>query len=134
MTAIPFLSFGIPLFIGFFLMVRFFQRSSFPGRVYRLPDQVVAAHRKAQSRLVEGRVISIPGGMLVTSLRGWLAGEIVWISVLSVSIAFDPSFPNTILSFFLGLGLGLVTLFFSVREQARKQVERVRSALPVASF
>ena len=134
MKAIQILSFGIPLFIGFFLMVRFFQRSGFPGRVCRLPGQVVAAHRKAQSRLVEGKVLSIPGGMLVTSLRGWLAGEIVWISVLSVSIAFDPSFPNTILSFFLGMGLGFATLFFSVREQARKQVERVRSALPVASF
>jgi tight adherence protein C len=134
MTAIPFLSFGIPLFIGLFLMLRFFQRSCFPGTVCRLPDRVVTAHRKTQSRLVEGGVISLPGGMLVTSLRGWLAGEIVWISVLSGSIAYDPSFPNTIFSFFLGLGLGLVTLFFSVRGQARKQVERVRSALPVAAF
>jgi tight adherence protein C len=134
MKAIRFLSFGIPLFIGLFLMLRFIQRSSFPGTVCRIPDRVVTAHRNAQSRLVEGGVISFPGGMLVTSLRGWLAGEIVWISVLSGSIAYDHSFLNTIFSFFLGLGLGLVTLFFSVRGQARKQVERVRSALPVAAF
>lgn len=134
MKAVELLCFGIPLFAGFFLMIRFLQSSSFPVRVFRLPEKVVAAHRKAQSRLVEGKMVPIPGGMLVSSLRGWLAGEIVWGSVLSVSIAFDVSFPGTILFFFLGLGLGLVTLFFSIRVQARKQVERIRSALPVASF
>ena len=134
MKALEFLSFGIPLFAGFSLMVRFIQRSSFPGVAFRLPDKVIAAHRKAQATLVGGKVVSIPGGMLVTSLRGWIAGEIVWISVVSVSLAVDPSLSSAIFSFFLGLGLGFCTLFLSIREQAKRQVERIRSALPVASF
>src|SRR4030065_51362 len=134
MKALEFLSFGISLFAGFSLMVRFFQRSSFPGRVCRLPDQVIAAHRKAQGTLVGGKVVSIPGGMLVTSLRGWMAGEIVWISVVSVSLAVDPSLSSAIFSFFLGLGLGVCTLFLSIREQEKRQVGSVRSPLSLASF
>jgi hypothetical protein len=104
MKATDILSFGMPLLVGFSLLYRFFKRTSLPRMMFRVPDKVIEVHQQAHSKLIGGKSFPIPGGMLVTSLRGWMAGEIVWIS------------------------------FLSIREQAKKKLENVRSALPVASF
>ena len=134
MRAFDILSFAVPMFAGFFLLSRFFKKTSLPKLMVSMPARVIDVHRMLQAKLVEGKAFPIPGGMLVTSLRGWMAGEIVWISVLSISLAVDPSLPGAIVSCFLGLVLGSFTLLLSIREQAKKQVASVRSALPVASF
>jgi tight adherence protein C len=134
MKATDTLSFGMPLLVGFSLLYRFFKRTSLPRMMFRVPDKVIEVHQQAHSKLIGGKSFPIPGGMLVTSLRGWMAGEIVWISVMAVSLAVDPSLSRMALSLFFGLGLGFFTLFLSIREQAKKKLENVRSALPVASF
>jgi pilus assembly protein TadC len=134
MKVIDILSFGMPLLVGFSLMSRYFKRTSLLRTMFRVPDKVIEVHRKAHSKLIRGKSFPIPGGMLVTSLRGWLAGEIVWISVMAVSLAEDRSLSRVAFSLFFGLGLGFFTLYLSIREQARKKLENVRSALPVASF
>ncbi|HSG05950.1 MAG TPA: type II secretion system F family protein [Nitrospiria bacterium] len=134
MKALDVLCCAIPLFAGVYLLSRFFKQSSLPKVITRIPARVIEVHRKLQQKLVNGRTFHIPGGMLVTSLRGWMAGEIVWISVLSVSLAVDPSLRVAIISCFLGLFLGGFALILSVREKAKKELAGVRSALPVASF
>lgn len=134
MKVLDILSFGFPMVTGIFLLSRFFKRTSFPGTVSRIPGRIIEIHRKAHRYLIEGKAISIPGGMLVTSLRGWVAGEVVWITVMALSSTIDPSPPRIIFSFFLGLCLGFSTLFLSLREQGKRQVESVRSSLPVATF
>jgi tight adherence protein C len=134
MKTIDILSFCMPLLAGFSLIYRFCKRTSLPWRIFRIPDKVMEYHRRAHSKLVGGKSFPIPGGMLVTSLSAWVAGEIVWISVMVVSLAVDSSLSSGIISLFLGLGLGFFTLFLSIREQARKELENVRSTLPVACF
>lgn len=134
MKVFDILSFCIPLSVGISLMYRFCNRTSLPRTIYRIPDKVREFHRRAQSKLFGRKSCPIPGAMLVTSLRGWMAGEIVWISAMAISLSVNTSLSGVIFSPFLGLGLGLFTLFLTIREQARKELENIRSTLPVASF
>jgi len=134
MKDLDILTFGFPLLTGIFLLCRFFKGTSLPCSIIRIPMKIVEIHRKAHNKLVAGKAFSLSGGMLVTSLRGWVMAEVVGISVIALSLTVDPSLLKIPISFFLGLCLGGFTLFSSVREQAKRQVESVRSSLPVASF
>ncbi len=133
MTIRDAVSLGIPLLLGLVLVARAISPETL-GALSRLPARVIAAHRAAQSRLVGGRWFPVPGGMLVTSLRGWIAGEIVCVSILSVSLTLEPSWSNAVSSFVVGSASGLSILLLYVRALARKQTETVRVSLPVASF
>lgn len=127
-------TFGIPLLIGLFLLCRFFQGTLLPCRIRRIPENIALAHRRAHVKLAAGKRLSRSGGMLVTSLRGWVLAEFVGFSVTALSLAVNP-YPSGIpVSLLLGLSAGWFTLFSSFREQARFQVEKIRSSLPVASF
>lgn len=128
------LTFGFPLLAGVFLLCRFISSTSLPGSIYRIPNKIADAHRKAHGKLVAGKALSLSGGMLVTSLRGWVLAEVVGISVIALLLAVDTSLSRIPIAFFLGLGVGWFTLFSSVRGQAKRQVESIRSSLPVASF
>jgi len=134
MKYVDILTFGFPLLTGVFLLCRFFSGTTLPGSIFRIPKKIVEVHRKAHNKLVAGKAFSLSGGMLVTSLRGWVAAEVAGVSVMALSLAVDPSLSRFPISFFLGLCLGWFTLFSSVRGQAKRQVESVRSSLPVASF
>jgi tight adherence protein C len=72
--------------------------------------------------------------MLVTSLRCWIAGEVVGVLVSALTFALNPSPSRIPFSIILGLCLGFATILFSVRGEARRQIDNVRSSLPVASF
>lgn len=134
MNALDALFVGLPMLAGLMLLSRFFRKSSMWSTIVRFPEKVIFVHRRAQSKLVEGRMFPIAGGMLVSSLRGWVAGEILWASVMALAVALNPTFRGILSSAVLGLGLGGSVVFLSIREQARKQLENVRSALPVAAF
>lgn len=125
---------GFPLLAGVFLLCRCLGRSPLPRVVIHVPEKVMGLHRKAHRRLVGGKPFSIPGGELVTSLRGWIAGEFVGISVMAITFVPNPSLSRIPFSLVLGFFLGFATILFSVRGEARRQVESVRSSLPVASF
>lgn len=127
-------SFAVPLLLGIFLVARTFPPGFLLSALSRLPARVIAAHRTAQSKLLGARMLAVPGGMLVTSLRGWIAGEIVCVSILSLSLALDPSCSNAASSFVVGSASGLFVLYLFVRAQARKQTDKIRASLPVASF
>jgi len=134
MNVLDILSIGVPMLAGIFLMVRFFQRRTISSAMVRIPEKVMEAHRRAHTKLVEGRAFSLSGGMLVTSLGGWLTGEVVGVTVTIVSLLLNPSLSQLPLSIMLGISLGSSTLFFSIRRQANRHVQSVRSSLPVASF
>ena len=125
---------GGPMLAGIILMGRFFLRTQFPGAMVRIPEKVMEVHRKAHVKLVEGRTFSLAGGMLVTSLSGWLAGETAGITVTTLSLALNPSPSQIPFSIIFGAGVGCLTLFLSIRSQANRQMQNVRSSLPVASF
>lgn len=134
MKDLDILTFGVPLLTGLFLLCRFFHGTSMPARIRRVPKKISLAHRRAHAKLVTGKTLSRSGGMLVTSLRGWILAELVGMSATVVSLAIDPSLSGIPVSLLLGLSLGGVTLFSSFREQAKRQVESIRSSLPVATF
>lgn len=134
MRILDILTFGIPLLIGSILLCRFFHGSSLPGLFRRVPKNIASAHRRAHVKLVTGKTVSRSGGLLITSLRGWVLAEFVGISVTALSLALNPSASGIPVSFLLGLSFGWFTLFSSIRVQARRQVESIRSSLPVASF
>jgi Flp pilus assembly protein TadB len=134
MKSLDLLFIGVPMVAGIFVLLRFFQRTSLPGAMVRIPETVVEAHRKAHAKLVEGRAFSLSGGMLVTSLGSWLAGEAVGITVTTLSLVLNPSLSHILFSILLGICLGCATLFLSLRRQANRNVRSVRSSLPVASF
>jgi pilus assembly protein TadC len=134
MKSLDLLFIGVPMVAGIFVLLRFFQRTSLPGAMVRIPETVVEAHRKAHAKLVEGRAFSLSGGMLVTSLGSWLAGEAVGITVTTLSLVLNPSRSHILFSILLGICLGCATLFLSLRRQANRNVRSVRSSLPVASF
>jgi tight adherence protein C len=134
MKTIDFVLIGFPLMTGFFLLFRCLKRSSLPRAIVCIPEKVIRLHRKAHRRLVDGKPFPIPGGVLVTSLRCWVTGEVVGLSVTSLTYALNP-FPSRILySVILGLCLGFTTILFFVRGEAIRQIESVRASLPVASF
>lgn len=134
MKTIDFMFIGFPLMAGFFLLCRCLKRSPLPRVIVRIPKKVMGLHKKAHRKLVEGKLFPIPGGVLVTSLRGWIAGELVGISVVALTFAANPSLSRIPYSLALGFCLGFPTILFSVRGEARRKIESVRSSLPVASF
>jgi tight adherence protein C len=134
MKTIDFVLIGFPLMTGFFLLCRCIKQSPLPRVIVRVPEKVMGLHKKAHRKLVDGKPFTIPGGVLVTSLRGWIAGELVGISVMALTFSANPSLSRIPFSLVLGFCLGFTTILFSVRGEARRQIESFRSSLPVASF
>ena len=134
MKTIDFVLIGFPLMTGLFLLCRCLKRSPLPRVIVCVPEKVIGLHRKAHRRLVDGKPFSIPGGVLVTSLRCWIAGEVVGLSITALTFALKPSPSRILFSLILGLCLGFTTILFLVRGEAIRQIESVRSSLPVASF
>lgn len=119
---------------GIFLLCRCLKQSSLPRLIVYVPEKVIGMHRKTHRRLVDGKPFSIPGGVLVTSLRCWVTGEIVGLSITALTFALNPSPSRILLSIILGLCIGFPTTLFIIRGEAIRQIESVRSSLPVASF
>lgn len=134
MKMIDFVLIGLPFITGFSLLCQGIKRNHLPRLIVSVPEKVTGWHRKAHRRLVDGKPFSIPGGMLVTSLRCWIAGEVVGVLVSALTFALNPSPSRIPFSIILGLCLGFATILFSVRGEARRQIDNVRSSLPVASF
>jgi tight adherence protein C len=100
----------------------------------RVASIIVRQHEKATRTLIEKKILRFPGVHLVTSLRGWVAGELILISIPLLSLNSHSSLPEVFLWIFLGGFLGGTASFLTFRDAARKQIETIRSTLPVASF
>ncbi len=125
---------GFPMMTGVFLLWRCISRSPVPRAIVHVPEMVKEWHRKALGTLTGGKPFLIPGGALVTSMHAWIAGYAVGLPVMGFAFAADPSVDRIPVSLSLGLLLGVSTILVSARGEARRQMESIRSALPVASF
>ncbi|HZD54788.1 MAG TPA: type II secretion system F family protein [Candidatus Aquicultoraceae bacterium] len=134
MRILDLLSIGIPALAGSLLVAGSFRKSPLLRSLARVPGKIATAHKNAQSILVGSKVLAVPGGCLVTSLRGWLAGEAVWIAVVALSQAFSPGVSGAAFSIVLGAVPALLTVYLCLRRESNQQLERIRSALPMASF
>jgi tight adherence protein C len=134
MTAIDFVIIGFPLMTGIVLLCWCIKRSPLPRVIECVPEKVIRLHRKAHGRLVDGKPFPISGGELVTSLRCLVTGEVVGLSITTLTFALNPSPSRIPLSVILGLCIGFPTTLFVFRREAIRQIESVRSSLPVASF
>lgn len=134
MTAADSILVGAPMLAGSLILIRSLDRVMRSGLIPRIKATFVCLHEKANRTLIEKRIFRFPGIHLVTSLRGWLAAELILSATVILSLSRNCSFRNAFLSLLLGALLGVSTLFLSLKESARKQIDCIRSTLPVASF
>ena len=134
MNTTDFVIIGFPLMTGIILLCRYLKHSPLPRVIVCVPEKIISLHRKAHRRLVGGKPFSIPGGVLVTSLRCWVTGEGIGLSIMALTFALNPSPSRIPLSLILGICLGFPTTLFIFRREAIRQIDSVRSSLPVASF
>jgi pilus assembly protein TadC len=125
---------GTLMLAGSLILIRSLDGVMRSGLVPQLGATLMRLHEKANRLLIEKRIFRFPGVNLVTSLRGWLAAELILCATVVLSLSLNFSFGNAIISLFLGALLGVSVLFLSVKESARKQIDCLRSTLPVASF
>lgn len=134
MTAADSIFTGALLLVGSLLLIRFFDGVIRSGLISRFAMKTIHLHEKSIGLLIDKGILRFPGVHLVTSLRGWIAGELILFATTFLMLSRNPSLSNALLSLFLGVILGGTVFFLSIREAARKQIEAVRSTLPVASF
>ena len=134
MTAADFLLIGAPLLAGLLILLQLLDAGIRSGLIPRFGTKIVQLHDIAHRKLIDRKILRLPGVHLVTSSRGWVAGELVLFGTVALILTWRPSLVNAILSLFLGAFLGGTTLLLSYRDAARKQIEAVRSTLPVAAF
>lgn len=134
MTGADFALIGAPLLAGSFILIRLVDRGIRSGLAVRCTATITQAHKTATLWLIDRKILCFPGIHLVTSERGWYAGELIFIVTIVLVLSRNPSLRNAILAFFLGALFGGAAMLVSYRESSRKQIEAVRSTLPVASF
>lgn len=134
MIAFDFLLIGAPLLAGSFLLIRFIDSLIRSGRVARCGGKIAQIHEKATGWLIGRKILCFPGIHLVRSVKGWYAGELVFIVTAALILGRDLSFRNAVLALSLGGFLGGTAILLSYRETSRKQIEAIRATLPIASF
>lgn len=99
-----------------------------------LRERFARFHAVLWDRLVRSGIFPFPGIRLVTSCRPLLAGEAAFAGILALSFASPPSVSRMASFALLAAAAGILVIFLSIRDQARRQINTLRSALPVASF
>jgi tight adherence protein C len=134
MTAADSILIGALLLAGSLLLIHLLDKGILSGMVPRLGSKIVALHEQATKMLIDRRILCFPGVHLVPSRNGWFAGELIFFATGALIISWNPSPMNAFLAIFLGAFLGGTAFLLSFRESARKQIESIRSTLPIASF
>jgi tight adherence protein C len=134
MKVVEFIPVCILMLPGLLILMRLTDRIIRSGLIRRIAADMVHLHAGAYAWLLNKGFLRFPGAHLVTSLRGWAAGESVFIMSAVLVSSFDFSLLETVLILIFGLLVGGMTIALSFREEARKKIDAVRSALPVASF
>ncbi|HEY6074964.1 MAG TPA: type II secretion system F family protein [Anaerolineales bacterium] len=134
MTAADTILIGALLLAGSLLLIRLLDKGIRSGMVPRLVAKIVALHEQATKMLIDRKVLRFPGIHLVPSLRGWFAGEVIFIATGALIFSWNPTPMNAFLAIILGTFLGGAAFLLSFREAAWKQIESIRSTLPLASF
>lgn len=134
MNPVGWLPIGLLLFAGLLILIRLLDKTVRSGMAPRIAKALVEWHRQATRFLIDRRVLRFPGIHLVTSMKGWVGGELIFLSVAALPLAWNPSPRGAFLSFVLGAFAGGSAILLSFRESARKKMESIRSTLPTASF
>lgn len=128
------LAVGFLLLPGLLILLRFLERSIGSGRIRRIGGIFVGFHERANRWLLKKKIFRFPGAELVTSLRGWISGELVLLAAIVVLFGARPSFRDAAFLLVLGVLCGGTAVVLTFREEARRQIDAIRSTLPVASF
>lgn len=134
MTTADSILIGALLLSGSLILIRLLDKGMRSGLVPRLETKIARLHEHATKLLIDRRILRFPGVHLVPSSRGWFAGELTIFATVALTLSWNPSLVNAFLSFLLGAFLGGAVFLLSFREAARKQIECIRSTLPIASF
>jgi Flp pilus assembly protein TadB len=128
------LIFGTALLGGLILVFRFLRGALRADLHKRLLAAVDRAHARATSALIARGILRFPGAGLVAPSKAWAAGESVFIFLFVLAMFFDPT-PRTAAAAFLpSLSLGAAAVVLCLRDQGRKRLHEIRTALPTASF
>ncbi len=125
---------GFPMLAGMILIIRSSSRMVAGGGLGKLKTGIERLHNAAHNKSIEIGLFRFPGARLVPSTRGWLAGEAVFLGAFAIALSRDLSMRNGISSVAAAVGLGGSAVYLAVRDQARKQIDGIRSSLPIASF
>ncbi len=134
MTGADALAIGFPMLAGMILVARSSARIGGSGGVRRIRSAIERFNSTAHDKSIETGLFRFPGARLVPSMRGWVAGEAVFLGVLAIALSRDLSFRNGLSAVGAAALLGGTAVYFANRDQARKQLEGIRSSLPIASF
>lgn len=125
---------GLPLGCGMSLIVMalipFLRRE----RAMATTGKIREFHITATRRLADRGLLKIPGIRLASSTRGWVIAEAICIASTVAAIAWRPGLRQS--AFLVGGSFvsGVMLVYISLRGESRRQVERIRDALPTAAF
>jgi len=104
------------------------------GLFSRIYGKIVNYHGRATGKLIEKGIFRFPGVHLASPMRGWIAGEATFLAIFSISICRGISPMGTAFSLIGGSLLGVTVVALAIHEDAKKQINGIRSGLPLASF
>ncbi len=134
MTCADALAIGIPMLAGTILAVRSSRRLWKSGCLQRLKGAIERLNRAAHDKSIATGLFRFPGACLVPSMRGWLAGEAVFLGVLGVALTRDIPPAGHVAAVAGAATLGVSAAYLANRDQARRQLIEIRASLPIASF
>jgi pilus assembly protein TadC len=134
MSLMEYLSIGFLLLAGLLFLLRSSDLWIRSGLIPRLTGKIHVFHERATGKMIDKGFFRFPGVHLASPLRGWIAGEVTLLAAFLISMSHGISPLHTVFSLFIGSFLGVAVVALSIREDAKKQVNSVRSALPLASF
>ncbi|MDA8122125.1 MAG: type II secretion system F family protein [Deltaproteobacteria bacterium] len=134
MRSADYLLTGSLLLAGLMFLLRSSDLCIRSGLVPRLKGIIIGFHERATLKIIEKGILRFPGVHLASPLRGWIAGETTFLAFILISMSRGISAPSAVLYLLSGLLLGVAVVALSIQEDAKKQVNGIRSALPLASF
>jgi pilus assembly protein TadC len=134
MTAADAFLIGLPGLAGVLILIHFLDGVIRSGAIRRHAMTIARWHVTANRAMIDKGILRFPGIHLVTSPKAWIGGELLFLATAGLVLSRDLSLIHVILALLLGAVLGGAALYLALREEAGRQIDAIRSALPVASF
>lgn len=125
---------GLPILLGGILVASSVRRSMKLFAPRRLPEAYRAFHSWLTNRLIENKIVRIPGSCLVDPVRPWAVGETVAIIVLLAGLFMDPSAAGVARTVSAAGLLGGCVAWFTLLRASREAIRNLERELPVACF
>lgn len=134
MRPVEFLLIGSGLLAGLILVLHALCKSLRKGLHKRALAAIGAAHARATMALTAKGILRFPGVELVEPSKAWAAGEAAFIAAYVFALLLGRSPQTALAAFPPALAFGAAVTFVSLRDQGRRKIHEIRSALPLASF